>query len=258
MGFFKKAWNSARDFSEDVGKKTWEGIKIGANETKNLSEDVGKKAWEGIKIGANETKNLSEDVGKKAWEGLKTGANETKNLSEDVWEGAQKVAKELILPIVPIAENKILEMDPVDPGPHRDGHADSQTRPPSVSASTAESDESRTPGRPGHGTDSIRIDGNGSNGSNRIFTDQGVWLFIPHQFMDGEASETSSDLSRLRPSNAGPQSDSASVFDLSHEFDMAQRMAGLSEQVASDSASSTGYSVVTSVPSTEGSWLVSR
>ena len=256
MGFFKKAWNSAKDFSEDVGKKTWEGIKIGANETKNLSEDVGKKAWEGLKTGANETKHLSEGVGKTTWEGLKTGASEVKNLSEDVWEGAQKVAKELIVPIVPIAENKILEMDPVDPGPHRDGHVESQTRPPSVSASTAESDESRSPGRPGtHGTDSIRIDG--SNG-NRIFTDQGVWLFIPHQSMDGEASETSSDLSRLRPSNAGPQSDSASVFDLSHEFDMAQRMAGLSEQVASDSASSTGYSVVTSVPSTEESWLVSR
>ena len=230
MGFFKKAWNSARDFSEDVGKKTWEGIKIGANETKNLSEDVGKKAWEGLKTGASEVKKF-------------------KNLSEDVWEGAQKVAE--LLPIVPI-ENKILEMDPVDPGPH-DG-AESQTRPASVAAST-ESDESRTR-RPGHGTDSIRS--NGSNGSNRIFTDQGVWLFIPHQSMDGEASETSSDLSRLRPSNAGPQSDSASVFDLSHEFDMAQRMAGLSEQVASDSASSTGYSVVTSVPSTEGSWLVSR
>ena len=231
MGFFKKAWNSARDFSEDVGKKTWEGIKIGANETKNISEDVGKKAWEGLKTGASEVKKF-------------------KNLSEDVWEGAQKVAE--LLPIVPI-ENKILEMDPVDPGPH-DG-AESQTRPASVAAST-ESDESRTPGRPGQGTDSIRS--NGSNGSNRIFTDQGVWLFIPHQSMDGEASETSSDLSRLRPSNAGPQSDSASVFDLSHEFDMAQRMAGLSEQVASDSASSTGYSVVTSVPSTEGSWLVSR
>ena len=238
MGFFKKALNSAKNFSEDVCKKTWEGIKIGANETKNLSEDVGKKAWEG----------------------LKNGANETKNLSEDVWEGAQKVAKELIVPIVPIvpiAENKILELDPVDHGSQRLDSAESQTRPPSVSASSAsedESDESRTPGPGTHGS---RIDG--STGSNRIFTDQGVWLFIPHQSLDGEAmSATSSDLSRLRPSNAGPQSDAASVFDLSHEFDMAQRMAGLSEQAASDSASSTGYSLVTSVPSTEESWMVSR
>lgn len=252
MGFLKKAWKSARNFSEDVGKQAWEGIKTGANETKNLSEDVGKKAWEGLKTGANETKNLSEDVGKSTWEGLKTGASAVKNLSEDVWEGTQKVAKEL-MPIVPIAENELLEMDPVDEiGPHglegTDG-TESQTRPPSVSASTAESDESQSPGPPGRGT---------GNGSNRIFTEQGVWLFIPHQSMDGEASETSSDLSRLRPSNRGPQSDSASVFDLSHEFDMAQRMAGLSEQAASDSASSTGYSLVTSVPSTEESWLVSR
>eukprot|EP00435_Cladocopium_sp_Y103_P045181 s177_g12.t3 len=213
---------------------------------------------------ANETKNLSEDdVGKQTWDGLKTAAGEIKNISEDVWEGAQKVAKELIVPIVPIAENKILEMDPVDPEPQRrDGHTGVSHRPPSVaSASTAsiaseDESESHTPGT--HGTDSIRMDG--SNGSNRIFTDQGVWLFIPYQAMaDGEArSETGSDLSRLRPSNMGPQSDSASVFDLSHEFDMAERMAGPLEQVASDSASSTGYSLVSSVPSTEESWLVSR
>eukprot|EP00435_Cladocopium_sp_Y103_P043340 s177_g12.t1 len=186
---------------------------------------------------ANETKNLSEDdVGKQTWDGLKTAAGEIKNISEDVWEGAQKVAKELIVPIVPIAENKILEMDPVDPEPQRrDGHTGVSHRPPSVaSASTAsiaseDESESHTPGT--HGTDSIRMDG--SNGSNRIFTDQGVWLFIPYQAMaDGEArSETGSDLSRLRPSNMGPQSDSASVFDLSHEFDMAERMAGPLEQV---------------------------